>query len=122
MSRSPAEAAPGSAGVSATELLTAVAHAYDAALQAAACADVPTCTALLDATEILLAGSDSAVTDAGTEAAQQAALAAHARLSSVLAAQHRELGEELGQVRKGKKALAGYGGTRPLGERIQSRV
>ena len=122
MSRSPAVPANGSSRIKATELLTAVAYAYDAALQAAASDDMQTCTSLLDATETLLADSGNAVVDAATPSAQQEALSAHARLTSVLKAQLGEVGDELGRMHQGKKALAIYGGERLLGEHVRSRA
>jgi hypothetical protein len=122
MSRSPADAEVSDGAVKASELLTALERAYDDALTAAMSGDLESCANLLAACDTLLARSHEALHDEPCEDARQGALAAHARLSSVLTAQREETAQDLARVQLGKKALQGYAGERQLGSRVERQA
>lgn len=104
-------------------VLRAVARAYDEALVAAAADDLDGCARLLTAADLLLAApSAPAAGGVSLEQLRDDARAAHARLTAVLRELHHDTGEELGRARNGRKALAGYAGSRSLGDRIESRI
>ncbi len=110
------------APLAASELFVALERAYDGALQASMCGDLETCAELLAGCDLLLARSDAVVTDDSAQVAQQAALAAHARLLAILQGQRDECMQDLARVQLGKKALHGYAGERQLGSRVESRA
>jgi hypothetical protein len=118
LSAGPLPAGPLPAGA----VLRALARAYDEALAAASSGDFDACARLLDAGDALLAAPLVPGADASLPELHQAACSAHARLQSVLRGLHADTAEELGRVRTGRKALAGYGGEREIGGRVQSRV
>jgi len=104
-------------------VLAALARAYDEALQAAAGGDLDGCAALLVAADALLAAPLQPTPAAATLAALQTeAQAAHARLAAVLTELRDETAAGLARTRRGRQALAGYAGLRPLGDKFESRI
>lgn len=108
------------AAPSGSELLRAMARAYDEALVAAASDDLDACMRLVDAAGTLLAAAPA--DDPAEPGLREEARAAHARLAHLLQDLLAETGTELAEAKHGRKALNAYAGLRTLGARVESRA
>ena len=107
-------------------VLTGLAASYDAALAALLQGDLERVACMLDQADALLADRladrPAAASDAAA-ALHTAATAAQVRLLGALRTTQQAVLDELGRVRHGRRALAGYSDpTRGIGEHVQSRA